>query len=83
MHPDDASVEILPIVDLLSRPLTIPDYQRPYTWGISNMRQLIEDIRLFMNRGYDEYRIGTVIVYANRTENSDTSAVNSNTNDDG
>ncbi|MCI1219654.1 MAG: DUF262 domain-containing protein, partial [Bifidobacterium sp.] len=47
--PDKNTVEILPIVDLLSHPLTIPDYQRPYTWGISNMRQLIEDIRLFMN----------------------------------
>lgn len=80
--PDKTTVEILPIVDLLPRPLTIPDYQRPYTWDTTNMRQLIEDIRLFMNRGYEEYRIGTVIVHANRTDNSDTSAVNSNTNDD-
>jgi hypothetical protein len=81
--PDETNVKVLPIVNLLSRPLTIPDYQRPYTWDITNMRQLIEDIRLFMNRGYEEYRIGTVIVYANRTENRDTPAVNANANDDG
>ncbi|MEK0209598.1 DUF262 domain-containing protein [Bifidobacterium mongoliense] len=51
------------IRELLEQPMKIPEYQRPYTWGPNNMRQLIEDVRLFMQQ-YEEYRIGTIILYS-------------------
>lgn len=47
---------------LTGKELTVPDYQRPYTWTPDNVRQLISDIKLF-SRSYDEYRIGTVIMH--------------------
>lgn len=41
--------------------LNIPSYQRPYTWGIRNVDQLVSDIRRFMRAGH--YRIGTFILH--------------------
>lgn len=43
-----------------SMALDIPAYQRPYTWGIKNVGQLVSDIRRFMSAGH--YRIGTFIL---------------------
>lgn len=42
-------------------PLTIPDYQRPYTWKTKNVIQLLDDIVRFSK--YPEYRIGTIILH--------------------
>lgn len=46
-----------------SLPLSIPDYQRPYTWKAKNVVQLLDDIMKFSI--YPEYRIGTIILHNN------------------
>lgn len=40
--------------------LDIPSYQRPYTWTVKNVDQLVSDIRRFRTAGH--YRIGTFIL---------------------
>lgn len=64
-HDSDPST--LRIDELLHLSLQIPEYQRPYTWERNNMQQLIEDVQLFMHQGYEEYRIGTIILYSPAT----------------
>ena len=46
-------------------PLTIPDYQRPYTWKAKNVIQLLDDVVRFSK--FPEYRIGTIILHDNGT----------------
>ena len=41
--------------------LYIPDYQRPYKWGIKNVTQLINDILLFKCKS--AYRLGTIVIH--------------------
>ncbi len=59
--------EIKSIEDLLSMSLEIPDYQRPYKWGIQNVADLIGDISnsITESEKYSsfKYRIGTVILH--------------------
>lgn len=50
-------------------PLTIPSYQRPYTWTTKNVSQLVSDIRRFENSG--QYRIGTFILHPSQDPESD------------
>lgn len=51
--------------DVLGRELCIPDFQRAYRWRNANVMQLLDDIRISMETGKDEYRIGSVILYPN------------------
>lgn len=46
-------------------PLTIPDYQRPYTWKAKNVIRLLDDVVRFSK--FPEYRIGTIILHKNGT----------------
>ena len=46
-------------------PLTIPDYQRPYTWKAKNVVQLLDDVVRFSK--FPEYRIGTIILHKDGT----------------
>ena len=50
--------------------LRIPPYQRPYRWSENNVRQLLEDVLQSMNAGKKNYRIGSVILYNNKKENT-------------
>lgn len=50
--------------------LCIPPYQRPYRWTENNVRQLLEDVQQSMNAGKKNYRIGSVILYNNKKENT-------------
>ena len=59
--PDSMSAEIWTVRSLLKSPLRIPDYQRPYKWGTSNVEQLIDDILRFKPAG--QYRIGTMVLH--------------------
>lgn len=84
----DYGPSTLSIDELLHLSLRIPEYQRPYTWERKNMQQLIEDVQLFMHQGYEEYRIGTIILYSpgdtptqRSTNPSDNSADNAVTDD--
>lgn len=51
------------VEDVLGRELCIPDYQRPYRWKNSNVMQLLDDVRISMEAGKEEYRVGSVILY--------------------
>jgi len=46
---------------LLEKPLTIPDYQRPYKWQPSHVNQLFDD--LLRHRHKNSYRLGTVVLH--------------------
>lgn len=62
--------DIKSVDELLNMDLDIPDYQRPYKWGIRNVEDLISDIsnsiaesERFNNKF--KYRIGTIILHRN------------------
>lgn len=55
--------EIYTIEKLLDETLVIPDYQRPYRWQESHIRQLIDDLKVYSLSNCEEYRIGTVVLY--------------------
>ena len=60
--------KIVKVENMLSTPLRIPDYQRPYRWKDNNVRQLLEDILASKNAGKKSYRIGSVILHDNKEE---------------
>lgn len=42
---------------------SIPDYQRPYRWGVEQAVQLLEDLEESLNRGAgDEYFLGSLVL---------------------
>lgn len=41
----DKGVQVVTVGDLLDEPLSIPAYQRPYSWKASTAVQLLDDIR--------------------------------------
>lgn len=59
------TAEIAPLHNMLTRPLTIPSYQRPYRWKTSHVSQLIDD--LLAHRSKAKYRLGTVVLHKHRT----------------
>lgn len=58
---DQFDAYISPVADLLHQKLCIPSYQRPYTWSVKNVRQLVSDIQHFRSAGH--YRLGTFILH--------------------
>jgi len=61
-------VEIKSIDELLEMKLNVPDYQRPYKWGIRNIDDLLSDITNAISdaeryRDGFKYRIGTIIIH--------------------
>lgn len=48
------------VEDILTANLRIPAYQRPYTWTLKNVDQLVSDIQHFRSSGH--YRLGTFIL---------------------
>lgn len=61
--------QIMDIESLLSIMLSIPDYQRPYKWGIKNIADLLVDIDAAIRDGVKyssfRYRVGTIILHYN------------------
>lgn len=56
--------------------LAIPAYQRPYTWSVKNVTQLLDDIDHFQSTGNHEtgpveYRIGTFILHRAQDQRAD------------
>ncbi|ULG72397.1 DUF262 domain-containing protein [Macrococcus brunensis] len=49
--------------EMLSLQLSIPNYQRPYSWSINNVNQLFNDILHAYKTNLSEYRLGTVVIY--------------------
>ncbi|QNJ97043.1 DUF262 domain-containing protein [Constantimarinum furrinae] len=59
---------IVSVKDLLGNDsLQIPDYQRPYKWGVKNVSQLLNDIILHKDKS--AYRIGTIVFHKDQKQN--------------
>lgn len=48
--------------------LSIPYYQRPYSWNEKNVNQLIDDLIFFMEQGKKEYRLGNLILHNDKSK---------------
>ena len=59
--------QIVSIKDLLEENLNIPNYQRPYKWGVRNIQTLLADIEEAISEATKfsdfKYRIGTIILH--------------------
>jgi uncharacterized protein with ParB-like and HNH nuclease domain len=69
-NTDNQDFELLSITDIFNsgnRRLRIPDYQRGYSWEISQRKDLIEDIEYIIKGGY-AYRHYTGTIVATRNE---------------
>lgn len=60
--------EVVSVKDLLSEPLAIPDYQRPYKWQDKHVNQLLNDVIRHRNKG--SYRLGTVVLHHDERKSS-------------
>ncbi len=60
--------KILTVCQLMQVPaLTIPVYQRPYKWTVSNVNQLIQDITIHLTK--NAYRLGTIVFHRDKVLN--------------
>jgi len=56
------NVSIKRVINFLTQKnLKIPEYQRPYKWGLKNVNQLIDDILFFNDK--KSYRLGTIVLH--------------------
>ena len=62
-------LDIIPIKELLKKTLSIPVYQRPYTWQEKTVNTLFNDILTAYNSNVKEQRLGTVILYDEGKDN--------------
>lgn len=63
---------IVSIEDLLALRLSLPEYQRPYTWNAKSASTLYWDVFEAYSNSLDEYRIGSVILcYNEKTKSYD------------
>ena len=58
----------LPINDILTMKLAIPNYQRPYKWKEKNVRELLYDMLQALDnkkeaRDSFRYRLGTILLH--------------------
>ncbi|TDJ86724.1 DUF262 domain-containing protein [Campylobacter volucris] len=49
--------------------LDIPDYQRPYTWEIEQVKILLKDINEQINKNDQKYLLGSLILHKNNENN--------------
>ena len=57
-------LNIVTVSELFRRKLNLPEYQRPYRWGIDSVNTLFNDIYEAMSEDEErEYRLGSVILY--------------------
>ena len=63
MQVEKLTYGILKIKDLPFNNFIIPEYQRPYKWGVKNVNQLINDLLYFKDS--EEYRLGTLVLHEN------------------
>ena len=57
----DNELEVVKISDLKN--IKIPNYQRPYTWGIDSVNTLFDDTYKAYKKQLNEYRLGSVILH--------------------
>ena len=63
MQVEKLTYGILKIKELPFNNFIIPEYQRPYKWGVKNVNQLINDLLYFKDS--EEYRLGTLVLHEN------------------
>lgn len=56
-------LKITKIKDLLTMDLTLPSYQRPYSWSVKSTNTLFIDTYEAFKDGINEYRLGSVILH--------------------
>lgn len=56
-------LKITQIKDLLTMDLTLPSYQRPYSWSVKSTNTLFIDTYDAFKDGINEYRLGSVILH--------------------
>lgn len=56
-------LKLTKIKDLLTMKLTLPSYQRPYSWSIKSTATLFNDTYEAFRENIDEYRLGSVILH--------------------
>lgn len=52
--------------DISNIQLRIPEYQRPYKWTAKNSNQLLDDILYAKSENKEAYRVGTLILHADK-----------------
>lgn len=63
-------LNILSTFDLFKdKNIQIPNYQRPYSWGVESVSILFDDIYQSFKNDVLEYRLGTVILHKNTEDN--------------
>ena len=63
MQVEKLTYGILKVKELPFNNFIIPEYQRPYKWGVKNVNQLINDLLHFKDS--EEYRLGTLVLHDN------------------
>lgn len=64
---ESVQTAIKTVKELLSLNLSIPDYQRPYKWGVKHVEQLLHDLMaIHHDKSGSRYRLGTIVLYQNR-----------------
>lgn len=56
-------LKITKVKDLLTMDLTLPSYQRPYSWSVKSTNTLFIDTYEAFKDGINEYRLGSVILH--------------------
>ena len=56
-------LKITKIKELLTMDLTLPSYQRPYSWSVKSTNTLFVDTYEAFKDGINEYRLGSVILH--------------------
>ena len=54
---------IAKIQDLFTKDLTLPSYQRPYSWSVKSTNTLFIDTYDAFKNKLEEYRLGSVILH--------------------
>lgn len=63
--------EIISVDSLLSKELSIPNYQRPYRWSKQSINHLFNDILDASKQNLSEYRIGTIVIHKHNNSKQD------------
>lgn len=56
-------LKITKLKDLFTINLTLPSYQRPYSWSVKSTNTLFIDTYEAFKNGINEYRLGSIILH--------------------
>jgi hypothetical protein len=59
-------MDVVSVKEILSSPLSIPQYQRPYKWAASHVNQLLDDV--IKHKHKKSYRLGTVVLHKDKDQ---------------